>query len=94
MKNYRLIFKNSQTMESLYNNTEEDNARALAKEKHQRLFKQGMMWLLAGGVLMGLSFAINFILYHSDGNFHTMMYVLTSVAAIMITKGLVDILGF
>lgn len=66
----------------------------LSKEQQQRLFQHGLKWLGTGIVLMALSFGINFFLFDSGGSFQTSMYVLTSVGAICIFKGLVDILGF
>lgn len=66
----------------------------LSKEQQQRLFQQGLKWLGAGIVLMAVSFGVNFFLFDSGGSFQTSMYVLTSVGAICIFKGLVDILGF
>ena len=67
---------------------------ALAKEKHRRLMQRGQKWLGAGLMLMGLSFGINFLLFHSDRSFTTIMYVLTTLGAAFIVKGLVDIMGF
>ncbi|MBP6826484.1 MAG: hypothetical protein KA165_07995 [Saprospiraceae bacterium] len=67
---------------------------ALAKEKHRRLMQRGQSWLGAGLLLMGLSFGINLLLFHSDGSFVTVMYVLTTLGTGFIVKGLVDILGF
>lgn len=64
------------------------------KEKHQRLFQQGLLWLGAGIFLMAVSFGINFFLYQADVSFITAMYVLTSLGAVCIMKGLMDILGF
>lgn len=67
---------------------------ALVKEKHRRLLQRGQMWLCAGLVLMALSFAVNFLLFHSETSFSTIMYIMTSVGAACMVKGLVDILGF
>ena len=64
------------------------------KEKYQRLFQRGLKWLGAGILLMAVSFGINFFLYQADVSFTTVMYVLTSLGAVCIMKGLMDILGF
>ena len=66
---------------------------AAAQENHQRLFQRGLKWLGAGVLLMAVSFGINFFLFDS-GSFQTSMYILTSMGAICIMKGLVDMLGF
>lgn len=64
------------------------------KEQHQRLFQRGLIWLGAGIFFMALSFGINFFLFQADHSFTTAMYVLTSLGAVLILKGLADILGF
>ena len=67
---------------------------AAAKERHQRSFQRGTVWLGVGMFLMAVSFGINFFLFQADKSFLTAMYILTSVGAVCIMKGLVDILGF
>lgn len=67
---------------------------AAAKEKYCKLFQIGLRWLCAGGVLMGLSFAVNFMFLNSESGFITAMYILTSLGAICILKGLADMVGF
>ena len=67
---------------------------ALSQEHHRRLFQRGLLWLGVGVLLMGLSFGINLLLFHSDTSFTTIMYVLTSVGTLCIVKGLADIMGF
>lgn len=62
--------------------------------KHQHLFQRGLKWLGAGIFFMAVSFGINFFLYQADVSFVTAMYVLTSLGAVFILKGLADILGF
>jgi len=64
------------------------------KEKYQRLFQRGLKWLGAGIFLMAVSFGINFFLFQTEVSFVNAMYILTSLGAVCITKGLVDILGF
>lgn len=67
---------------------------ATAKERHQRSFQRGIVWLGIGMFLMAVSFGINFFLFQTDKSFITVMYILTSIGAVCIMKGLVDILGF
>jgi hypothetical protein len=66
---------------------------AQSKEKHLRLSKRGQFWLCIGLFLMLLSFGLNFLFFHSEGSFITVMYIMTSIGACCILKGLVDILG-
>lgn len=61
---------------------------------HQRLFKRGLKWLAVGAFLMLSSFAINFLLFHSDTSFVTIMYVMTTLGALCFMKCLADMLGF
>jgi hypothetical protein len=61
-------------------------------EKRKRLMQQAMYWLGAGILLMGSSFAINFLMYKDGVTFvTTTMYVLTSLGAICVMKALVNI---
>ena len=65
------------------------------QEKHVRLLQRGLIWIAAGVVVCGLSFAIQYLLFHSgDQSLISYMYVLTSVGALLILKGMVDIVGF
>ena len=70
------------------------NGSTVTQEKHQRLFKRGILWLGAGVFLMGISFMINFFLFQLDKSFSTPMYILTTLGICFIVKGLADILGF
>ncbi len=93
-------------MENLQNSTQEKSASQqisdlniatpdiISKEKNNRLFQRGSKWLGAGVLSMAISFGINFVLFQEDKSFIIPMYVLTSIGAICIMKGLVDILGF
>lgn len=65
-----------------------------AKERHQRSFQRGIVWLGVGMFLMAVSFGINFFLFKTDKSFISAMYILTSIGTVCIMKGLVDILGF
>lgn len=64
------------------------------RERYRQLFQRGRTWLCVGVVLMGLSFAINLMLFHSETSFSTVMYVMTSFGAACMVKGLADIMGF
>ncbi len=66
----------------------------LPPEQHKRLFRRGILWLGAGVALMGLSFCVNYCLFHSEQSFHGVMYTMTTIGAVCITKGMGDILGF
>lgn len=63
-------------------------------EQHKRLFRNGILWLGTGVALMGLSFCVNYCLFHSEQSFHGVMYTMTTIGAVCITKGMGDILGF
>lgn len=72
----------------------ESNADA-AKEKNLRLFQRGLTWMAVGVGIMGLSFMIQFFLFQSDDrSFIVPMYVLTTLGALCVMKGLVDAFGF
>jgi hypothetical protein len=63
-----------------------------ALEKRKRLMQQAMYWLGAGVLLMGISFAINFLMYKEGVTFvTTTMYVLTTLGAICLMKALINI---
>jgi hypothetical protein len=76
------------TSENLTSSTD-----TLRKEKHNRLFLGGCKWIGAGIVIMAISFGVNFVLFHADVSFTTIMYILTSLGAVCIMKGLYNILG-
>jgi hypothetical protein len=84
-------------MESSHHTTPDpisQEAAQLVKEKYRRLSQRGRICLAIGFLLMGLSFAINLILFHNNGDFSTAMYVLTSLGSGFILYGLGCILGF
>lgn len=66
----------------------------ISQAEHKRLFQRGAKWLCAGLLLMGMSFLINFMLFHSDVSFNTAMYLITSAGGVCIIKGLADMVGF
>ncbi|MGI9160440.1 MAG: hypothetical protein ACR2K1_11885 [Saprospiraceae bacterium] len=67
---------------------------AAAKARHQMLFQRGLRWLAAGVLLMALSFGVNFCLEDAAQLVVKVMYVSTSLGALCMMKGLLDILGF
>ena len=90
-------------MESMHNNpqdqsTQESNLDAqtaafdlLSKAQHQRRFQRGLKWMGGGALTLVLSFAINFLCFQCAVDFHTPMYVLTSLGALACLKGMMDI---
>lgn len=67
---------------------------AISKEKHERRFQRGLKWMAAGAITLVLSFGINFLCFQCEVDFHTPMYVLTSLGALGILKGMGDVFGF
>ena len=84
--------QNEGSTEPILEPTLSQNDEAL-KKKYKHLFQRGCKWVGIGAVTLGISFGINFVLFHSNGAFIPIMYVLTSVGAICVMKGLVDIFG-
>ncbi|MBL7803832.1 MAG: hypothetical protein JNL02_08875 [Saprospiraceae bacterium] len=86
-------------MEPIHNTTHNNVAEvniandAEMREKNRRAAQRGRVWLCAGVGLMGLSFGINFLMFHSDQSFTTVMYVMTTLGAVCIVKSLADLLG-
>jgi predicted lipid-binding transport protein (Tim44 family) len=70
------------------------NATPASSEQHRQSHRRGLRWLGVGVLLMGMSFAINFLLFDSGTSFTTIMYVMTTLGAICIIKCMADILGF
>ena len=67
---------------------------ASAKDVHHKLFMRGRKWLCAGLFFLACSFGVNFLLFQTETSFTAFMYALTTMGAVCVTKGLVDILGF
>ena len=63
----------------------------LDKEKHARRFQRGLKWMGAGALTLVFSFAINLLCFQCSVDFHTPMYVLTSLGALACLKGMMDI---
>ena len=63
----------------------------LEKEKHARRFQRGLKWMGAGALTLVFSFAINLLCFQCSVDFHTPMYVLTSLGALACLKGMMDI---
>jgi hypothetical protein len=66
---------------------------AISKEKQERRFQRGLLWMAAGAITLVLSFAINFLCFQCEVDFHTPMYVLTSLGALGILKGMGNVFG-
>ena len=64
---------------------------AISKEKHARRFKNGLLWMGAGAITLVLSFGINFICFQCGVDFHLPMYVLTSLGALGLLRGMMSI---
>ncbi len=76
-------------------NAPNDTTTDATKEKNLRLFQRGLTWMAVGVGIMGLSFMIQFLLFQSDDrSFIVPMYVLTTLGALCVMKGLVDAFGF
>lgn len=69
-------------------------AQETPQEKHKRLFRRGMTWLGTGLLVMGLSFAVTFVLFHTDQSFASVMYIMNTLGGCCMLKGMADIVGF
>ena len=63
----------------------------IAREKQERRFKHGLLWMGGGALTLVSSFAINFLCFQCGVDFHLPMYVLTSVGALGLLKGMMSI---
>jgi len=63
----------------------------LSKAHHARRFKRGLLWMGAGALTLVSSFAINFLCFQCGVDFHLPMYVLTSLGALGLLKGMMSI---
>lgn len=63
------------------------------QNKHRRLFRRGLRFLCIGMVLMGMSFAVNFLLIDTETSFIFAMYTLTLLGMGCMIKGLFDVMG-
>ncbi len=66
-------------------------AEVLDKTKHDRRLQRGVLWMGVGAVILVLSFGINFLCFQCGVDFHTPMYVLTSLGALGLLKGMTEI---
>lgn len=85
-------YNNSRTQEAS-SASDTQNLDTASKEKQQRRFQHGLRWFGAGVALMGLSFCLNFLLFNTSTDMTTTMFVLTSLGAAGIVKGMADIFG-
>lgn len=67
---------------------------AATKEKHARLFRRGLLFLAVGVSMLGMSFCVNYCLFHSEQSFTVIMYTMTTIGSGLVLKGMGDILGF
>ncbi len=70
------------------------DSSAILRLKHEKLFMQGIVWIGVGITTMLLSFIMIFCFSDADKIMLTFMYLITTVSAMSILKGLVNILGF
>jgi hypothetical protein len=90
-------------MESMYNSDQDRRPNesaevansadldVLSKAKHARRFKNGLLWMGAGALTLVSSFVINFLCFQCGVDFHLPMYVLTSLGALGLLKGMMSI---
>lgn len=60
------------------------------KKRRQRGFVLGII----GSALLIIGFLLTVIFFHSGVNFHFVMYGLTSIGAILLMAGLVEVIGW
>ncbi len=92
MEQFDSSMQNNGSVDSTLEPTLSSNDETL-KQKNNRLLQRGCRWVGIGVFFLGTSFGINFVFFHSDGAFIPYMYVLTSLGAVCVMKGLVDIFG-
>ena len=59
----------------------------------KRLLRRGQQWLCAGVTFMGISLLLNLALLDSGATLTTSMYIVTTLGAICMVKGMADIFG-
>lgn len=64
---------------------------SIAREKQERRFKNGLLWIGGGALTLVSSFGINFLCFQCGVDFHLPMYVLTSLGALGCLKGMMSI---
>lgn len=64
---------------------------AHTKAAHARRVQRGIKWMGVGALLLLTSFLVNFLCFQCGQDFAIPMYVLTSVGAGSILKGMVDV---
>jgi len=63
------------------------------REQFKKLLRRGQQWLCAGVAFMGISLLVNLALMDSGAALTTTMYVVTTLGAICMVKGMADIFG-
>ena len=56
--------------------------------------KRGFMLGLAGSVLLIIGFVLTVVFFHANVSIHFVMYSMTSIGAILLMAGLVEIIGW
>lgn len=63
------------------------------KARQERRFQRGIKWMLGGAGTLVFSFGLNFLLYQAGADLEIPMYVLTSLGAMCVLKGMADVFG-
>jgi hypothetical protein len=66
---------------------------AEAKARQERRLQRGVKWMLGGAGTLIFSFSLNFLLYQAGADLETPMYILTSLGALGVLKGMADVFG-
>lgn len=74
---------------------EQENAvvNAEAKARQDRRLQRGVKWMLGGAGMLVFSFGLNFLLYQAGADLQIPMYILTSLGAVGVLKGMADVFG-
>ncbi len=64
-----------------------------AKAQQARRLQRGVKWMLGGAGTLVFSFGLNFLLYQAGADLETPMYILTSLGALGVLKGMADVFG-
>jgi hypothetical protein len=90
-------------MESLHNSNQDSRSTesnlepadqvfdSNSREKQERRFKHGLLWMGIGALTLVISFVVNFLCFQCGVDFHLPMYVLTSLGALSLLKGMMSI---
>ncbi|MCC7467494.1 MAG: hypothetical protein IT261_14530 [Saprospiraceae bacterium] len=73
--------------------SEISDVNAAVKAQQSRRMQRGVKWMLGGAGTLVFSFGLNFLLYLAGADPETPMYILTSLGAIGVLKGMADVFG-